>query len=272
MNDAFILTKPGNLNPLLLPISYRDESGGLLPAKVDLAYTDLVQIAKWSFLRDLEHQPSFPDEPAAKSETGPGRFPIELKILQLIPEEQGQSTEREHDHRKGTVSIDMTHDAKTDGSFTEDTRKPLALVRMELVNHSQRELYCSLLYLSQEFGVSCPFFEEEEFALPPEERARSKKMRKGDHLRVSIPAYIVDGNWDGLREYVKLVVSEEPFGVETLKMEGLPEPNGKPRPSTRGAFDEEEPEEEELPSYWSTHTVELFTLNPFFTESTSHAK
>ena len=253
-DGLFITTKPGDSRAIVLPIEYRNESG-LIKDKVDIVYADLIQMAKWTFLRNLEHRPAFTGT-INGSETD--QLPVELKVIQAVFED-GEEIEVEHDVSRGAVSIDMTHDLETSAPISKTTKKPCSKMRLELTNRSDKPLYCSLLYMTQEFGVNAPLFPQKEFWLRDGDTNQSIRPGGKPYLLGTLANYIREDRWSGVTDFLKLIVSETQFDAGTLAMDDLPAPRGSVA-SERGAWDAQ-PDPELPRSYWSTHTVELFTAN-----------
>ena len=255
-DGVFFTTRPNNREPIIQGISYKDAMGQINEDKVGTAYADFVQIAKWTYLKDLEYTPSFPGTPPA----GVPQFPVELKLIQLGFED-GVEKEKQRDLSKHTVSIDMTHDRDTKGPISQHTKNPMAKVRMELINHSDEELFCTLLYMSQEFGVMYQILEKDQLWLGKDQVAKSRLIRNQAYVPVSIPDFVQRNQWDGTHDYLKLIVSKTQFDAKTLAMEALPKPDASRTRSL--SFDQDEAEPELPKTYWSTFTVELFSVNPF---------
>ena len=250
------ITRPHSSNPIIASLRFNED--GNAQAGLDYLLLDLRQIVQWNFLRDLEHRPTFP---GSISKNAPGHPPVELRIFQSIFQND-EEIEKSCDLSKGIVQSELTHDFHTGRRAGDSAEIACSKIRMELENHSDRQLFCCLLYLSQEFGVSFPFFQQHQFWLLPGQQVDFKQFGNEDHLYGTLPNYVIESEWDGVHDYAKLIMSETQFEAETLAMDDLPEPGVK----HRGAFGKKDREIDLPRSYWATQTVELFTRNPYLHE------
>lgn len=225
-------------------------------------YTYLVQISKWTFLKNVERTDVFED-PFGSTEN----FPIEVKVYKMDP-----SSRQEHPIQpKGNVfTIELTE------------KYPKLPIRLELINHSDKDLHVGYAYMSHVFGFDSQIDVKGGPALfkkmssnptllaPSGDRSGSNVLRSSGKKIPGIQyafanmlsgGYIKRDNWLGRSEFLKLVVSEVPFDIQSLHMDSLPGP-GEKKITKRfsGVEDEEDPETPK----WEIQTFELFITNPDF--------
>ncbi len=268
-NGAYRLALPfDNERARIADIPYLDSSNGRPDQVAALtAFNDLSQLSRWSFLRDLNHNGAFLPRTGA---TGT-MFPVELRVFEYDPQ-----TKRE------------TRVLPKGNLFTFELEKAdqMRLVRFELMSWAEENLHASLVSMPHTFG----FVVEGEFALLPEPQVligpmkhtamqageghivqattRNKALRQHclidgkQYFPLAIGKYVIDDNWDGYSEYLKLIVSEIPFNLQALHMAPLPPP-GYPRKLNRfggisfGVV-------EEKPPQWQVSTYEFFVTNPVY--------
>lgn len=260
-DGILMLTKPFVYDkPLLLAISLKDDRGAFTPKKVSLVNQDLIQIASWHFLKELEYQEEHDLSEWVDEENT--MFPVELRMH--VYDEQKKEEKRQFPDKRNTFTFDLSPD--------EEYR----LFRLELINHSDTDYFCSLLYLSNMYGVSAQMMTSPQLLLGPSQKVLSSKGNKtrGDRKYITMnlqkEAYIRHFNWDGISYFFKLIVSKTPFDVEKLQMKSLPRPARiyNPRGGTKSTFTLDDGDlfefEPEMPDVqWEIHTFELHIVNPY---------
>ncbi|MCB0843090.1 MAG: caspase family protein [Bacteroidetes bacterium] len=253
-------TKPFNHEkPLVKAIGLVDKDNVYLTHKVGIANQDLIQMANWHFLQKLNH--SEEHDISAFTDSQKTMFPIELAMY--LYDESTQSETRLFPDKHNTFTFDLTPE--------KDWRD----FRIDVLNHSDDDYSCSLLYLSNMYEVSAKLMSSPQLLLGPNQKVMSSNGipkpngKKYIKMHLKKDPYIKNFNWDGISYYFKLIVSKTPFDVEKLEMKGLPIPEVINRDAlftgssnTRGGdiFDFEP----EIPKVqWEIHTFELRIVSPF---------
>ena len=259
-DSVCLITKPNvHDKPLVKGVGIADIDEKFLPESITTINEHLKQISQWSYLQMLEHSEnhdlsSFTD----KQKT---MFPVELRMF--VYDEEAQK-----EHR-------VFPDKNKQFSFELSEAKPYRWFRLELVNHSKDDYHCSLLYLTNTFGVIDNMMVSNQLLLGPSQGILSSRGleefngKKYIKMTLENNSYIKDFNWDGLSYFFKLIVSKAPFDVSTLTMKSLPKPE-KEEPkdvrkalTTRGGDDLFMFEPVAPKIQWEVHTFELFVLNPY---------
>ncbi len=212
--------------PRVLEAAYVDFLGEPRKDQAEVQYEYLNQIARWSMLRDLEHNGVFKPK---DSRSAHPQYPVELKVYEYDPETKKEAEVPTKDRK---ILIDCTPE------------KPIRYIRFELINRTPQELFVSLIYMPHTFGFLTKedevIMHKAQLGLGPmkepsmgigEGHIQSSvvgEMMNGEPDKTYIPfqtgAYIHSDNWPGIQEYLKLMVSEVPFDVEPLHMGMLPGP------------------------------------------------
>lgn len=242
---------------LIQGIDLQDAAGVFVPDKVKLAHQDLSQVANWNFLKKLEYteEHDFSDQ-LSRDIT---MFPIELRMF-IYDEAEGKEY-RKYPDKRSTFTFDFTPE--------ENSR----LFRLELVNHSGTDYFCSFLYLTNLFKVSAKMMTSPMMLLGPDQQVLSsagniiRGNRKYIKMGLKNQAYVRLFDWPGISYFFKVIVSKTPFEVEKLQMEALPKPVlfDSPRGKAKSTFDIEDSEEYDpaIPDVqWEIHTFELYMVNP----------
>ena len=134
-------------------------------------------------------------------------------------------------------------------------------IQIKLTNTTKRRLYCTLLDLSELYGVSSPFFDGAGVWLPPDSKVDVTLTLKGQ-LTTDIPMAVPKELWEqGVTEYqdiFKLIVSTDEFDPKPLLQKRLdaailPEMSMK---------DVELEDETPPPGDWITSQVSIVTVRP----------
>lgn len=253
-DDTYITTRPfDTARPILLPIKYRDREK-LLPQKLDIAFEDFRQIALWTFLRDLET----PTQPVPSGLHVPDArmFPVELFV-----QEYDNGNEKRILPKDKEITLEVGKD------------NPTHNIRFELKNYSDQLLYVSLIYMPSSFAFLTDekkgMMERPQLGLEKWTKegdltlkSRGKKMENGQkYIRIGVDDYIINDNWQGQENFMKLIVSATPFDMAPFHLEPIPIPGTTvTTDSTRGGFDFEE--EEEMPKIsWEVSTYKIYVSN-----------
>ena len=226
-------------------------------------YAYLVQIAQWTFLKNLERTDVFKLNGFAAPD-----YPIEVKMYKYDSE-----SEQEHPlPANGNVfTIELPQ---------EDPWLP---IRLEITNHYPKDLYVGLAYMEHNFSVEADAEDDgisyfrERFSNPSilsgtsnedgevhihssGEEASNGKV----YAEVGSGGYIESDNWLGYSDFFKLIVSEVDFDIKSFHMEGLPRPYDEDAQSRAGFSRDRKKKKEKKPPKWEIQTFELFVANPSF--------
>jgi hypothetical protein len=192
-------------NPLLEPYYWSAESEASLKEVVE----ECTQIARWHFLRDLEHRAPGLDKPV-----------IELRVF----EKTGEGQERQIFLNGQELHIALSQE------------KPSTLLRFELVNQSDQSYHCSLIYMSPTFGFLANDKGLMERPILLLERGHALKSRptvkNGPYFSFSLGDHILQNGWPEEKGYLKLIYSKTPYDIEQFNMASLKAP-GKARETER---------------------------------------
>ena len=134
-------------------------------------------------------------------------------------------------------------------------------IQIKLTNTTKRRLYCTLLDLSELYGVSSPFFDGAGVWLPPESKVDVTLTLKGQ-LTTDIPMAVPKELWErGVTEYqdiFKLIVSTDEFDPKPLLQSRLDAPV---LPEVRSRDVELETETPPRGD-WITSQVSIVTMRP----------
>ncbi len=236
--------------------------GAALEDAVHVQYEYLNHMAKWTMMRDLEHKGAFLPKEAAYEHPA---YPVELRVYEYDPQTQ---QERILSTKKQSIVLELT------------PAQPIRHIRFELVNRSPQELFVSLVYMPHTFGFltrgNIQLMHKAQLGLGPmtdpgseageghvQSSRYGKPMPNGrQYMAFRSGAYVVKDNWPGMQDYLKLLVSEIPFEMESLHLDMLPRPDTVPV-STRNFLAFEVEEEVAVPQ-WELQTWSLYITNPHF--------
>jgi|GEM_PF-2847679 len=249
-NDFYQIRLPFETRPLLKKVPFG--TAGRAATTFDTLFENLHQMARWTFLRDLEYIPkAHLNAPAAKDHR---MYPVELQVF-------------EYDKESGTEKQIFPTGSKLTIQLTKES--PESLLRFELVNHAREDLNVSLIYMPFNFGFSVEegsrIMKEPQMLLGPGMKLDTLSFIKMENGKGYIPLVIEDYakqfNLIGEENYLKLVVSKTPFDLSTFHLDPLPTADEEDTRSTRGfEMSKEEPELPEID--WEIRTFELFISNP----------
>lgn len=220
-----------------------------LPNFTQLLYHYLWQISWWNFILHTSPKRTSLHKGSSGSR---GKYPVEMKMFRgnLKSPEEIPIDHRDH------ISLDLTQKAPNGN--------PCEYVGIKLINHSPHDLYCCLIYMSMTFGADTRLLPEEGFHLLG---GNSVWLAQGSFIPVTQDTYIYQDNWEGAREYFKLIISTEEFDTRPFLLEDLPAPYGE--------YPHKKPHSEEEPvrkfnfsqpampkEAWTAWRLEVFTRNP----------
>jgi pimeloyl-ACP methyl ester carboxylesterase len=189
-DSSFLISRARADRPLVAEIVGVGEEGA------SAAVQRLEHVARWEAVARLEN----PGSPL-------GAEPVEIAVLQPVYE-TGEEVWRESDPRRG-IRLEYRYSG---GKWEQ----PKALI--ELRNKGQDEVYCALLWLSEDYSVSSALIRGGTLRLPA---GGSAAANGGEPLWGFVP----DEKWrEGrteVRDVLKLIVSTEPFDATLFEQEEL---------------------------------------------------
>lgn len=261
IEDGILLCTPPfkHDKPVVNGIALRAKSGELSPKKMEIVDADLDQMAQWHFLKKLNYQEKF--DLSRLTDKDKTMYPVELAIYQY--DHDSKSEERLFPNKHRTFTFDLAK--------RNETRD----FRIEVVNHSEDDYYCSVLYMPNSYAVMSKIMTSSQLMLAPGQKlsSRGKQEPNGErYLEMTIwgkeDKYIQDFELPGVSYYLKLIVSKTPFDVASLDMKPLPRPVPiKKLQTTRslnlgGGADNFDYDPEVPDIQWEVHTFELHIVNP----------
>ena len=196
VNDELLITLNQHDKPLveqLTPITEKT---------IGQAYDYFRHIAQWEFVRQLKNSRSKLEKGAPDNVP---MYPVEIKMFQQT--ESGEDIQLRLDQPMLYLDLDRGNE---DG-------EPTAFVKFQIVNHSGRDLYVCLFYLSMLFEVECHLNQW----LDPGE---SIWFNDGETVEITLDDHVKYYNWDGAIDYIKLLVSTHELDPGPLALESLPPP------------------------------------------------
>ena len=235
----YYLTFPFEDRPLIEPV------WGFSPGFASEMYDYLIHISQWTFFNKLNN----PRTQLHKgSRAGKVMYPVEIQIFQRLPDR----TERQIDLGKNPVEIEL--------NLVNSYDLPYTGLRIQIVNHSQEELYCTLLYMSMRFASYPALFPTKGVWLGPGE---TLEANDGDYITMGHDKYIEFFDWDYAREYIKLIASTEEFDPMMLYLKQLNEPPLSPkRVMSPRAWGLNDPGNQAPSKDWTTALVEIYSRKP----------
>ena len=233
--------------------------GKWLEEGLEVQYEFLRHIARWSQLRDLQHNGVFE---APEARFAHPNYPVDLRAFVYDPQTQ---TEKPLPVSGKSIVVDLT------------PKQPVQYVRFELVNRTPQELFVSLVYMPHTFGFltkgKIQLMHKAQLGLGPmkepsmeagqghvQSSRLGQAMPNGQtYLPFRTGAYIESDNWPGIQEYLKLLVSEVPFDLEPIHLDMLPGPGADQTKSRFLAI--AVPMENPIPK-WELSTWSLYITNP----------
>ncbi|MDW3645499.1 MAG: caspase family protein [Bacteroidia bacterium] len=223
------------------------------PKSVEVLDAYLDQMSQWHFLRKLEYKEKH--DLSTLTDKDKTMYPVELRMYQY--DRNKASEKRLFPNKNGTFTFDLTH------------KKESRNFRMEVINHSENDYYCSVLYLPNNYEVFTKAMNSPQLMLAPEQVLASRGSKKENgkrYITLSLAGkedqFVHDFNLSGVSYFLKLIISKTPFNVDSLAMKGLP----KPKASRSLNFGDDEDSfdyDPEIPDIqWEVHTFELYIVNP----------
>lgn len=179
-----------------------------------------------------------------------GENPVEINIYKKSPD----GTEKPISTRNSELLFEYSR---------QNENKRGGSIRISLENNTDRKLYCALLYLSFNFGVSTKLLNEVTVGLEPNQKAWALD---GAPIGLSLEDELKVYNYEESKSCLKLIVSTSDFKQQAARFElpSLPKPVGPVPPGTRGLdVDTYNPGNIED---WTTRLITVRIKNPFYNE------
>lgn len=229
--EAAFITRPSDLfQPLVAPQSLETPNGATALA------AQLIHLSKWEFLKHLQNRNS-------------NVLPSDVLQLELTVDDQPCLLDE-----SDAVTINYK---KKNGAW-ENT------MRVTLANTTAKNLYCSVLYLTPDFGSDAGLLHPSVYLLEP---GNSVTLRFGGQavpLKLSDVALFYNRQEEVA--YLKCISSTEPFDVAALLLEGLPSPPlpGKQGQQPSNGIGRTRGTRKRSLAGWTTCTITLRLRNPFY--------
>ncbi|MEM9718618.1 MAG: caspase family protein [Bacteroidota bacterium] len=239
LEGRYYLTYPFDDKPLIEPVwDYK-------PGFASEMYDYLMHISQWTFFNKLNNPRTGLHKGAP---SGAGMYPVEIQIFQKLPDK----TERQLDLSKERVEIELNLLNRFDLPYTE--------IRIQITNHSQEELYCTLIYMSMLFASYPSLFPSRGVWLGPGETIEAVD---GDYIPLSHDKYLEFFNWDYAKDDIKLIASTEEFDPMMLYLKSLnPPPISPLRATDSRAWGLRDPGNDAPSKDWTTALIEIYSRRP----------
>jgi triacylglycerol esterase/lipase EstA (alpha/beta hydrolase family) len=187
--------------PLVAPINNVNEAVQALEA-----------IARWRNILNLKS----PQRSTIKSQD------VEMKIKLIGYEGKDEAiTTSENLELTNTSTSELRLEYKYENG---EWKKPV--IQVELLNHSDRQLYANVVDLAEDYSVAVPFFDERSSVIIPAKTAAEAGIVVGfDDITLSIPEKFLDKGITEYKDVFKLIVSKTDFNASLLEQDGLEPPN-----------------------------------------------
>ncbi|MEZ4886616.1 MAG: caspase family protein [Chitinophagales bacterium] len=238
-NHSFAIRLPFNDLPITANIEGYDETA------IEQLLSYLKYIARWTAIKNLEN-------PHSNIQPNP---PFEVEIFS----KQADGSEESLEVKDGKVQIDYT--GRENG-----TNDRMAEIRIRLQNNTNRDYYCALVYLAQDFSIEPEFLEGGVVELPA---GQSVFAVGGQHIPDTQSAFIQHYNWKAETHYLQLIISTHTFEVQILRQDELPMPSTRRTrggEDTRGVPPTRKLKRPDSTSDWTTQLIELKMPNPDYQE------
>lgn len=237
-DKEYLITQKDSSNPLV------EQIAGYTPSAGSIAAVYLKHMSNWEFVKALANTDN-------DSNFG-GKPPVKMEILRTQPDGTGGEV---IPIDNGVISWDFDKNAEG---------KHILMFKLRLTNTSDQKLYCSVAYLSQTFQVYPDILAGGMVELDHGEN-NTEWALGGQPIPFQVSPYIEHYNWEHATDYFKLVISTQPFRLDSMAMPALPEPKVPNRKAsgTRSSFMFSPPKPKEKHE-WTTALVEIRSKNPFF--------
>ena len=189
-NETYFVLRPEEDRPLIKEIEgYSEESAKELVGKLE-------HIARWQQLKELEN-----------TETKLNQDDVQIVVRHNGEEHIGESVDL------------FAKDADDDGDFGQEIFVEVTLSE----TYTSRDLYCSLINFSPDFAIDVESFSLNGLRLSAKEKDNISvlKASEGDGIISYIPKVLYEDGVTERQDIYKLIVSTEPFDINTLSQEKL---------------------------------------------------
>ena len=194
------VTLPFDGKPLIEPVEeYSQGSAKLL-------YDYLIHISRWNFIQKLSHPETQLHKYAPINQK---MYPVEMQLFQQTP-------------NGGEVEIDLSENSvELQLDQADDKGIPFTRIRLKLTNHSNQELYCSMVYMSTTFAAFPTLLAEKGVWLGEKEEAEAND---GKYITIRQEPYLAYYGWDQSLDFIKLIISTQQFDPMIMYLRELPKP------------------------------------------------
>lgn len=262
------ITTPYSPHPLVESTSYSMEGNNISERALEEVYQDLVHMARWTFLKDLENN-------------GGSSFPLSCKVYQEVPEPEDLNLPEEQRRYKEVPLQLEGGEAELEVTDFLNTDNPLTRFRVELTNPSGKRLFTNVLFMSSDYSVGTNIMEQGPSWLEPNSAdssrltsmpfaskfdARNNPIAFEPFIRMGMSAHFYDFKQAGDTTILKIIASNTQFSSQELEMEGLPKPTSAI--PTRGNIHFRLPAPKVKPQKgWYIQTIKLYMPNHKLTPS-----
>lgn len=236
-DGEYLVTLPDNPRPIVEQIT------GYTTNAAAQAAVYFKHMSNWEFVRSLSN-------PNSNLTPKP---PVSMEILRTKPD--GTGGER----------VPVENGIITWENDPEKEQGEYGLkFKLRLTNNTDQKLHCSVAYLSQNFQVFPSILQGNVVEI--DHGANNVEWALGGSpIPFRVNPYIKEYNWEYAVDYFKLVVSTQPFSLESMALPELPAPRvgDQKRSGTRSSFSFTPPQPKEEHD-WTTLLIEIRTKNPYY--------
>ncbi len=201
-NGQYWITHPEDDRPLVAPIPETNNGETYTKENARLVIIRLENIARWNNILQL----ATPATSRIKTDD------VEMEII--LRSGRQESIQHEGKISSSEMRIEYTYE-------NGDWQPPN--IQIKLTNHSDRQLFCNVLVLSESFAVDVPFFDRDSsIVLDPNQQESSFP-----DLLFQVPERFVQAGITEYKDILKLTISTTEFDASLLKQDGLSLPQTK---------------------------------------------
>jgi pimeloyl-ACP methyl ester carboxylesterase len=187
--------------PVVAPIPEQSTQAGYMPYFANKAVQRLEHIARWQNILQLKSP--------ATSRIQPDDIQMEIIVL----------SGRQASNSGAEMRLEYTNN---NGEWTPP------IIQLRLTNNSDKNLYCNVLNLTENYGVELPFFpEKSSIRLAPKGSENSVTVTNFADLGFVIPDEFLAQGITEYKDILKLIVSTSEFDASLLEQDGLNPPSPK---------------------------------------------
>jgi len=233
-DTEYNITHPFDQKPLILTSPTR--------GKINLKnlFVQLTHLAKWEFSKNSRNDHTKLDKGLAPELNGK---PIQFSYFVSDSTGKKISLPASGD----SINIELTK--------TDEYGEPYQEFGLTITNHSERELFCCLLYFGMDFSCAVDLLDTSGVHLGP---GKSISVNEGGMIPVSLDNYIYKDNWPGSTEYIKVIACTSHFDLTPLAMDPLPIPYKTHRAGLKWKRHGSARQKDD----WIAYETEVFIVNP----------